>query len=114
METRSVNTRPETFVQSNQPKNLTTSEEKPNQSQVVKDLLDESSKAAGTVTFSDGSLKLAATASVNKAEQSNVIETNAQAQQKLNQLLAGFQKNPTQALSAQNDILPSITKALLA
>ncbi|MEQ1531314.1 MAG: hypothetical protein ABL925_18510 [Methylococcales bacterium] len=113
METQALQTRPETFINTSASKNLKTAEEKANQAQTDNSQNKVLSTAAETVTLSNESIKLA-TASINKTDIGKQVDNETQARQTLNQLLANFQSNPSQALSAQTDILPSRVKALLA
>lgn len=67
----------------------------------------------GSVNLSDTSLKLSTSSPVKSSDRSAPIENKDQAQQALNQLIADFQNNPSQAQGVHGNIFAGAVKSLL-
>lgn len=74
---------------------------------------DSQEVSVETVNLSDTSLKLSTSSPVKSSDRSAPIENKDQAQQTLNQLIADFQDNPSQALGAHSNVFGGAVKSLL-
>jgi len=115
METRSLHNRPDTLLNTAKSKNSVNADDKSNSASIQPDLNQSSGVAAAeTLSLSNASLKLASSVHSSKTEAQPALQNSDQAQQKLKQLLSGFQQNPVQASNTYHDIMPGTVKTLLA
>ena len=76
---------------------------------------DDSQKVSGeTVKLSASSLKLSTSSPVKSSDHTPSLANSDQAKRMLNQLISGFQSNPSQAMAAQSNVSPDTAKLMLS